>query len=179
MKIRIKIATVLVLLVFFSCSKDDPGEISEIGADLVGTWILNEHHFEGNRRTIVNDQVDMQTFSATAWEISFSVVFSESPNNYSAVGIYNLDHTYTDENGQVYLFGQTLNTNDSGSWVKTGTSIRITIDDTIKQATISELSETTLKYVINSTRIETDEIGNVITIYRTDFFTFHRGSSSN
>jgi len=174
MKMKQKILGLLLALLFVGCSKDDSVAPTNLSADLIGDWALTDYHFNGSQRTLSEIDVTLITFSATAWDIGVSAVFIESPNDYSHIGGYNLDVIVVDENGDEFYLPSHRQVNDVGTWTRTNSFLGIRIDDELRQAAISELSETTLKYVISGSESFNDENNDLITITRTDFYTFTR-----
>ena len=178
MKTKQFIAAFLLVTMYFSCSKDDPAAPEQTSPDIIGNWTLTAYHFNGTQRTLTDIDVELITFEADAWDIAVSASFIESPNDYSAVGGYNLDVIVVDENGLEYYFPSHREINDVGTWSRANTFLGLTIDDELRQAAISELSETTLKYVISSSESFNDENNDLISINRTDFYTFTRIGSN-
>jgi mannose-1-phosphate guanylyltransferase len=177
MKIRLKILVFFIATLSISCSKDEDSPVVET-FDMFGNWALTDYHFEGSQRTLSEISNTTITFSATAWDIGVSAIFSKTPNDYSNIGEYNLDATVVDENGQEFYFPSHREFNDIGSWNRTGNFLGFTIDGEITQAKISVLSETTLEYLVNSSRSFYDENNDLITILRSDFYTYTRVDSN-
>lgn len=175
MKIRLKILVFLLAALSINCSKNnDTIPVPEV--DISGDWILTAYRFEGSRRILNDVSVDVITFSATAWDIDVVASFSESPNDYSSFGIYNLDINIVDENGDEFYFPNTLEIDDVGTWSRNNSFLGITVEDELRQASISMLNDTTLKYVISSNTNETDENNQNVSVFRTDYFTYTRAS---
>lgn len=178
MKTKQFIAIFLLATIHFSCSKEDPSTPNEVGADIIGNWALTDYNFNGTQRTLTDIDVSNITFDATAWDINVAVIFNESPNDYSAIGGHNLDVNVVDENGDEYYFPSHREINDVGTWSKSNNFLGLTVDDELRQAAISELTETTLKYIISSSESFNDENNHLITINRTDYYTFTRSGSN-
>jgi hypothetical protein len=179
MKIKQLIVVFLLATTYYSCSKDDStSPPSNLSFDLIGNWALTDYHFNGTQRTLSDINVSVISFSATAWDIGVSSIFIESPNDYSNIGGYNLDVTVIDENGTEYYLPSHRQVNEVGTWAQTNNFLGITIDEEIRQAAISELSATTLKYSINGSESFYDENNDLITILRTDYYTFTRDGSN-
>jgi len=173
MKTKHTILLYLVALFFISCSKNDDAPVAEV-VDISGDWILSDYHFEGTRRILDDTTIDVITFTATAWDINVAALFSETENNYTSSGAYNLDIFITDENGDEFYLRNTLQINDVGTWSRNNNFLGITVDGELTQASISLLNETTLKYVVSSDTNETDENNQNVSISRTDFYTYTR-----
>ncbi len=178
MKTKQLILAFLLATTYFSCSKDDSVIPSNVSADIIGNWALTDYHFNGSQRTLSEIDVSIITFDASAWDIGVSSVFIESPNDYSFIGGYNLDLTVIDENGDEFYLPSHRQVSDVGTWTRTNSFLGIKIDDELMPAAISELSETTLKYVISRSKSFNDENNDLITITRTDFYTFTRVGSN-
>lgn len=173
MKKRLKILVFFLATLTISCSKeDDITPASEV--DISGNWVLTNYHFNGSRRILNDISVDIITFSATSWELNVATVFSETPNDYRSIGFYNLDITVIDENGDTFLFANTLDIDEVGTWSRNNSFLGITIDGELTQASISVLNDTTLMYVVSSETNETDENNQNVSVFRTDFYTYTR-----
>jgi len=173
MKTKQLVVAFLLATIFFSCSKSDDA-ISVPEVTISGNWVLTNYHFEGSSRTLDDTTVSTITFSATAWDISVAAVFSETGNNYTASGAYNLDIFITDENGDEFYLRNTLHIDDVGTWSRSNSFLGITIDGELTQGAISILNDTTLKYVVSSSTNETDENNQNVSVTRIDTFTYTR-----
>lgn len=173
-----KIAILYFLSAIFvlqGCSKDDASPPPE-PVDIAGNWALTEYTFDGSRRILEDNDVNIITFSASAWDINVLTVFSDNENNYSNVGGYNLDLTVVDENGVEFYLPSHQEVHDIGTWSRTNSFLGITIDGVLRQASISVLNDTTLKFLISSNTNETDENNQSVSVFRTEFFTYTRQS---
>lgn len=159
---------------FIGCSKDDDSTPANSVVDISGNWGLTAYHFEGTRRILNDTEVDIINFNATAWDIDVNTIFTDTPNDYSAIGIYNLDINVIDENGDEFYFANTLEIHDLGTWSRTNSFLGITVDGVLAQGSISELNETTLKFAVSSSSTETDENNQSVSINRTDVYTYTR-----
>lgn len=165
----------LSLIVFTGCSKDSDNEspVQQEELQITGNWKLMSYSYFGSRTDILNDNVTNSQFTGVGWEMNMNMVLSD-PDNYTYSGSYYVDHIVTDSEGEETLYYGYFEKEDIGTWNRSSSSITLIIDGEPNQGTITELTETALKYKIMSSSSETAYDGTVTTITRTDTYRFAR-----
>lgn len=152
--------SIKLLLLFFisitvlSCSNDDEGG-SQVGSDaaLIGQWVGTGIDYSGNTVTEFQGQTINADFVGEAFDIDYTLTFSENPNEVISDGTYSIELTTT-------ILGQSTTETvpnigflESGTWVKDGDQLTITNNGQTTTATIVELTNDTL--VISAVEEET------------------------
>ncbi len=157
----------LSAILFTSCSDDDDAPNSPgsgvTDASIIGTWRMVEMNYTGTSSSDTMGQSLSADFDGTALNIDYIITFTENPNEYEAVGSYDIDLNATIL-GQNTQQTQSLNDiNQTGTFDKNGdvltlsgslnqinTSVSIPEDSFENQdAEIQELTDTTLILVSN------------------------------
>ncbi|CAH8283137.1 lipocalin-like protein [Mariniflexile fucanivorans] len=145
---KITILFIALALALSSCSSDDSLDIS---GDLVGTWIGVDVDYTGSTETTVSGEKIKATFVGEAYDVDYSLVFTENPNEVVSDGSYSVKLT-TKYNGETEVSNtENLTFLSSGSWNKSGNKLTIEDDNETTTATILELTDTTLKIAISQT----------------------------
>jgi len=165
----------LALSVFISCSKTDPLPNSDLSSEFAGDWILYTYDYEGDTTTIYPDSATRTTFSGIAFQIVSNIYFSENPNGFTSTGHYGIHQINVDEDGDQSEFFRYVEVNDSGGWTRLGNTITFTLDGEVPlRGFITELTDNTLKIIVNSVTTEL-LINNVSrSISQTDSYFFVR-----
>ncbi|MBT8286382.1 MAG: hypothetical protein HKN00_12885 [Flavobacteriaceae bacterium] len=171
-----KLLLSLSLIFVIGCSKDSSNDepLSETGFKIEGNWRMHSYSYFGSRTDILEEDVTQRQFTGIGWEINMDMVFSESPNNYSSSGSYYVDHIVTNSEGQETLYYGYFEVEDLGTWVRNGTSIDLILDGETSQGTITELTDTTLEFIVQSSTSDTNWEGTVTNITRTDTYRYIR-----
>ncbi len=139
----------LTLLVFTSCSKDD--DSPEVSGDLAGTWDVVDYNYSGKTVTSGGGTTLTADFVAEAFDIDYSITFSENPNEMAASGSMSIKLTST-------VLGQTSTQNitgvgvdgvTSGTWEKVGNEIITLSNGQEARMTIEKLTDTELVLTIS------------------------------
>ena len=177
MKILKNITLVFILMIFLSCSKDDKNTVERTFAELSGTWEVTSYEYEGNTtyRSITTDENWNTSFFGAGWLLDFSIVFAESPNDFSVTGNHNVDHYFTDQDGQEFFYYANLERSESGTYTRnSNTSLTFNEQGVYKQGTIQELDETTLKFSTSESSSETNSDNVLISTIRTEIYILNR-----
>ena len=171
-----KLGTLLIsfsLIFLIGCSTDSNNDPpAQSGFDLTGSWIMSSYSYFGSRTDIFVEDVVQYQFTGIGWEINMLMEFMESPNNYTSVGSYFVDHIVTNQDGQEFLYYGYFDKNDQGTWSRIHNDVLLTLEGETNQGYISELTDDNLELIIESSSQETATDGTVTNITRTDIYNF-------
>jgi len=146
-----KFALLFILTLSFSltsCSDDDNNS-SNTSGELVGTWMGTAIDYSGTTETTVQGITIDADFVGEAYDIDYSLTFSENPNNVEADGSYSIE-LETTVNGQTTTQDvEDLEFLNDGTWSRDGNDLTITDDGQSSTARIVELTDTTLRISIS------------------------------
>jgi len=177
MKILKKIILILCVVSLFGCSKDSSTSEEISFAPLAGTWEVTSYSYEGTTtyRAINTNESWSTSYVGDGWSLNFNFVFSEDPNDYTVSGDHNVDHYYTDEDGQEFYYVGNLERNELGTFTRNGnTSITFNENGEFKSGTIQELSETTLKFNMSESSSETNSDNVLVSRVRNETYILTR-----
>lgn len=177
MKILKKTTLALLLITLIGCSKDDKTTEEISFAELKGTWEVTSYSYNGTTtyNAINTNEAWSTSYFGDGWSLNFNFVFSENPNDYAVSGDHNVDHYYTNQDGQEYYYVGNLERDELGTFTRnSNTSITFNEDGEIKSGTIQELSETTLKFNMIESSSETDSDNVLITRTRNETYILKR-----
>ena len=144
---------IVIALLFASCSDDDsvndPGDIS---GDLLGTWIGVDVDYTGDSTTEVQGQQFVADFVGEAYDVDYTLTFTENPNEVVANGSYSIELTTTTMGISQVDNVENLEFLNDGSWLRTGNQLSVTTDGETTVATILELTATSL--ILGSSQTE-------------------------
>lgn len=149
---KFNVVCIALALVLTACSSDDdnvsPGDTS---GNLLGTWIGQDVDYTGNSVTSVQGQDITATFVGEAYDVDYSITFTENPNEVVADGSYSIELTTT-------VLGQSQTENvenieffSDGAWSRSGDELTIVSSEDTTVATIIELTDTTLILAVSET----------------------------
>lgn len=165
----------LTILTFsiLSCSKDDDSkDTNDTSASLVGTWKATDFSYESTTRVEGQGTTIEQDATGVAKGLDLVIKFSESPKTFNVDSNYILEVTF-ENGGETTIQEYPQNYSGTGTWNKEGNTIFITQNSEETEATITELSETTLSYIAINTQTQTQS-GVTTTVETTETFTFVR-----
>jgi len=159
---------VFISAVTFSCNTDDDSSQSTTG-DLVGTWELSSLDYSGSSATTFDDETTEFDFTGVGSNIDYELTFEENPNNFEAVGGYDIDLT-------IAFMGQSTTQTESiedavsiGTWDRDGNTLTFdgvlvslgdmaptTTDATTNEITISELTANTLVLTQDVSQVQSE-----------------------
>jgi len=177
MKTSKKITLIFLLVALLGCSKDDNSSSERSFAELSGTWKITSYSYEGTTsyRSINSNEAWNTSYYGEGWLLSLIFVFSENPNEYSITGNHNIDHYFTDENGEEFFYYANLVRNETGTYVRnSNTNITFNDDGVYKHSIIQELSDTTLKFNMSYSSSETNSENILITRLRNESYIMER-----
>lgn len=177
MKISKNITLIFVLVIFIGCSKDGKVITERTFAELSGNWEVTSYEYEGNTayRSITTDENWDTSFYGAGWLLDFNIAFAENPNDFSITGNHNVDHFFTDEDGQEFFYYANLERSETGTYTRnSNTSLTFNEGGEYKQGTIQELDETTLKFSTSEFSSETNSENVLISRIRTEIYILHR-----
>ena len=141
----LKLTLVLVAFIAFtSCSEDDNGGGNDTSGDIVGTWIGTGVDYTGTSETTTMGQTVSADFVGEAFDINYTLTFSENPNNVVADGSYSIELTTTINGQSSTETVEDLEFLNDGTWERSGNTLTITAEGEPGDATIVELTDTTL-----------------------------------
>lgn len=177
MKILQKITLVFLLAAFISCSKDDDTTSERLFSNLSGTWEVTSYSYDGSTayRAINTSETWNTTYRGEAWQLNFNFAFSENPNDYTIIGDYNVDHYFTDRNGQEIFYFGNLVKDVLGDYTRnSNTNLTLNDNGEYKQCIIHELSDTTLKFSLSESSSETNSDNVLVSKIRNEIYTLKR-----
>jgi len=168
MKIVGKFLTVLfVAVLFINCSSDDSNDnddntttTGDVSAELIGTWIMQSFEYQGETSTDIQGIPLEVDFDGEAFNIDASLVFTDSPNEFTSSGSYDIELSSTiagetqtqTESIEDFESQGTWSRDDNtltfdGSLIDAGTGAVVVggMDFDMSEATILELTDTTLR----------------------------------
>ena len=168
---------------FAACSTDDDSGSSDTSGNLVGSWEMVSFDYDGSTSTAIAGQTTEAEFTGVGQNLDYVIEFSENPNEFNGEGSYDIELTTT-ALGQTSTVVQPINdASSSGTYTLNGNTISFegilhstgnTIggDMTNNEATITELTDTTLRFVQETTQEQTqDGITISITLTAESVFT--------
>lgn len=160
---------------FTACSgSDDP----EPGPQLEGTWNATNIDYSGTSITQVGNATIAETaFTGTSISEDYQMAMNAN-GTYNGSGSYTIE-LKSDIGGQVITETQVVsgeNAIGNGEWSRTGNTVIFTdVNGTQSEATIVELTESTLTFSISLQRTSVDENFGITTINDVDaVFSFAR-----
>lgn len=141
---------IALVLVLTSCSSDDSNDSPDISGDILGTWEALDVDYSGSSSTEFEGESFTSTFVGEAYDVDYTLMFTENPNELVADGSYSVELTTT-------VLGQTQVDNvenlefvSNGTWSKSGDELTIVSQGETAVYTIVELTDTTLKMAIQT-----------------------------
>jgi hypothetical protein len=136
---------IVLALVLTACSSDDdsnpPGDTS---GDLIGTWIGQDVDYTGSSSTTVQGQSFDATFVGEAYDVDYTLTFTENPNEIISDGSYSIELTTT-ALGQTQVDNvENLEFLNSGTWTQSGNMLTVISEGNESEATILQLTDTML-----------------------------------
>jgi hypothetical protein len=144
---KLSLLFIAFTFVLTSCSSDD-GDSSgngDVSGDIVGTWIGVDVDYSGSTVTQIPGAPDLVAdFVGEAYDVDYTLTFSENPNELVSEGSYSIELTTTTL-GQ----SQTDNVEDleflsDGTWDKVGDQLTVVSNGETSTGTIVELTDTSL-----------------------------------
>ncbi|MCK7590568.1 lipocalin family protein [Subsaxibacter sp. CAU 1640] len=137
-------------LVIFSCSSDDSDDSSDTSGNLLGTWVAVDVDYNGSSTTTFQGQTIPSTFVGEAYDVNYSLVFTENPNELMADGTYSIELTTTSM-GQTQVDNlENLEFATNGTWERSGNELTIVSQGQTRIYTIVELTDSTFKMGIQT-----------------------------
>lgn len=166
MKNFIKTLSIFCITIsLISCNTDDDSG-SETTGDLVGDYEMVSFSYEGTTTTTLEGQSAEADFSGIGQNIDYTIEFTENPNEFATAGSYDIELSTTVA-GQTTTMVQPINdASSNGTYTRTGNTLTLegtllstgnTIggNATAGEATISELTDTTLILVQETSQEQT------------------------
>lgn len=149
--------TLFIAATFVGCSSDDDGA-NDTSASLVGTWNITSLDYSGESATEFMGQSQSATFVGVGENFDTSITFTENPNEYTSSGSYDVVLTTTINGVEDTTTTPVDDFQSEGDWERNGDSLLfdgelVSVDTTIptgmtinmSEATILELTDTTLR----------------------------------
>lgn len=142
-----KLSLLFIVFALTSCSSDDIDSSGNgnIYGDILGTWIGVDVNYSGSTVTeIIGEPSLTADFVGEAYDVDYTLTFSENPNELVSEGSYSIELTTTTL-GQ----SQTDNVEDleflnDGAWDRAGDQLTIVSNGETSVGTILELTDTSL-----------------------------------
>ena len=127
-----------------SCSKDDDNPTINNNGNIAGVWKGTAVDYTGNTTTSGQGQNITATYVGEAYDIDYTLTFTENPQKVISDGSYSIELTTT-VNGQTTTQNvEGLTFLESGDWTMNGNTLSITVDNETNDAAILELTDNTL-----------------------------------
>lgn len=143
---------------------------TDVAGDLVGSWQMISFNYTGTTVTTVQGITLTADLVGVASDIDYVIEFTETPNNFSVTGGYDIELTTT-SNGQSFVENVAINASSNGTWSKNNNTIVFTGTTVDGEATIEILNDTTLKFTqivdenINQQGVESSVTTNNVSIF--------------
>jgi hypothetical protein len=146
---KLNILFIAFAFILASCSSDDDSS-SDTSGDLVGTWIGQDVDYSGSTVTEIPGQDNLVAdFVGEAYDVDYTLTFSENPNELVSEGSYSIELTTTTL-GQTQVDNvENLEVLSDGTWSRTGDQLTIVSNGETSTGTILELTDTSLIVEIN------------------------------
>lgn len=132
------------LTLTISCSKDDDGPSTTNNGNIVGVWKGTAVDYTGTTTTSGQGQNVTADYVGEAYDIDYTLTFTENPKKVISDGSYSIELTTT-VNGQSTTQNlEDLTFLESGDWTMNGNTLSITVDNETDDATIMELTDSSL-----------------------------------
>ena len=143
---------------FVGCSSDDDAT-NNTSANLVGTWAITSFEYNGETSTEIAGQSQTATFEGIGQNFDTSTTFTDSPNEYTSSGSYDVVLTTTIDGMEQTTTTPIENFQSEGTWERNDDTLLfdgelisietmipvIGMEANMGEATILELTETTLR----------------------------------
>ena len=147
-----KLSFLFIAFVFTltSCSTDDSDTSSDSSGDIVGTWIGLDVDYSGSTVTVIPGSADLVSdYVGEAYDVDYTLTFSENPNELVSEGSYSIELTTTTL-GQTQVDNlENLEFLSDGTWNKVGDQLTIVSNGATSTGTILELTSTSLILELN------------------------------
>ena len=161
MKVLKNSLLIFITILFISCTSDDstPIDTNAQSNDLLGTWKLTEITQEGTTKTELQGVPITAVFSSVGKNINSQLVFTDNPNSFTSSGSYTSVVTITFV-GQSTTQEIPVDIDDylnQGTWEFNEGILAVYSNGETQIATITELTNTTLKIEIELNIITVDQ----------------------
>lgn len=126
-------------------SNDDNSSSASVNVDIFGICIGQAVDYTGSMTTIQAGETFVANFIDQAYDVDYTLIFSEDPNEVVLDGAYSIELVTT-------TLGQTQTDNienleflSSGRWSRAGDELTVVNDGQTSVTTIIELTDTSLK----------------------------------
>ncbi len=127
-----------------SCSKDDDNPETTNNGEIVGVWRGTAVDYTGNTTTSGQGQTITADYVGEAYDINYTLTFTENPKKVISDGSYSIELTTTVNGQSTTQNVEGLEFLSSGDWVMNDNTLSITVDNETDDATILELTDNTL-----------------------------------
>lgn len=149
-------------LFLFSCSEE---EILPTVEDVIGNWQVTNLEYSGNSTTTFLDQSFTVPFNGVGQNMDMSLIFNESPQNFTTNGTYDIELSYDLQGQPVTQQIQGLPfLVPSGEWALEGNEITLT-SGSLEPQIAKIISFDKEKLVMQATQITTTSEMGVEAIY--------------
>jgi hypothetical protein len=141
---KLKLLFVVTLaLTIASCSNNDD-DSSNTSGDILGTWVGVDVDYSGNSVTEFAGEEIVSDFVGEAFDVDYTLVFTENPNELVTDGSYSIELTTTTAGQTQVETVENLEFLNDGTWSKSGNELTITSNGQTTVATILELTDNSL-----------------------------------
>ncbi|MEO1052590.1 MAG: lipocalin family protein [Bacteroidota bacterium] len=134
---------IILAVLFFSCSEDDP---TPAGEGIPGTWNLTGIEYTGsNTVSVLGIPVTTIPFTGTGRDLDLEIQFVEDTNEFEASGTYSIDLAYEIEGTPLSYTLEDQEFIAPGTWVQDGDIITISSPGQFDQELrVVEMTENTV-----------------------------------
>ena len=141
---KLNLLCIAFVFALTSCSSDDDNSSADVSGDIIGTWIGLDVEYSGRTVTEFLGQEIVADFVGEAYDVDYTLTFSENPNEIVSSGSYSLEVTTT-ALGQVQVENiENIEGLGNGTWNKDGDQLTIVSGGETTVGTIVELTSTSL-----------------------------------
>lgn len=151
-------------LALTSCSSDDGNGGSNTSGDIVGVWIGQDVDYTGSSTTEFQGQSIVADFVGEAYDVDYTLTFSEDPNEVVADGSYSIELTTTVAGQTQVDTVEDLEFLNDGTWSRSGDELTVVSNGETSVLTIVELTDTMLRLATSETEEVTEQGVSITTV---------------
>lgn len=142
-----------------SCSKDDDNPTPVNSGEIVGVWRGTTVDYSGTTQTSGQGQNFTADFVGEAYDVDYTLTFSENPNKVVSNGSYSIELTTTINGQSTTQNIEGLEFLSTGDWSIDGNTLTVTVDGETDDITIEQLTHDTM--VLKGQEIQTMSQGGM------------------
>ncbi|MCZ4319875.1 lipocalin family protein [Aequorivita viscosa] len=149
-----------------SCSSDDDSSTPANNGDIIGVWQGTAVDYRGTTTTTAQGQTITADYVGEAYDVDYTLTFTENPNKVISDGSYSIELTTTVNGQSTTQNVPNLEFLSTGDWSINGSTLSITVDNVTDDATIIELTNNSL--ILNVVESQTTTEQGITIVSTTD-----------